>query len=137
MELFKWKDSFNLGIEELDQQHRTFLEYLNECYEIVSEKSGKHSGIEPPMIERLRQYATIHFHREEDMLRFASYPDMEQQQKQHIYFESKIRELEAECEAGKLRSAESIFEFLRDWFLNHILQEDKKFVPLIRQGRIS
>lgn len=135
MAFFKWKDSFNIGIEELDHQHKTFLELLNECYESVS--ADKHAGIDSAMIEKLRQYATMHFHREEAMLRFASYPDMEHQQEQHKYFESKIRELEAEREAGKSRIVESVFEFLRDWFLNHILQEDKKFVPLIKQGRIQ
>ena len=134
MEFFKWKDIFNIGIEELDEQHRTFLELLNECHEGVSFQ--KQQGIDPAMIEKLRQYAAMHFHREEDMLRFSSYPDMEQQQKQHIYFESKIRELEAEREAGKSGNVESFFVFIRDWFLNHILQEDKKFVPLIKQGRI-
>jgi len=36
MAFFIWKDSFNIGIEEIDQQHREFMELLNECYEVVS-----------------------------------------------------------------------------------------------------
>jgi len=132
MEFFTWKESFKVGIDELDRQHRTFLDYLNECYEHVS----AHAGLDPDMIEKLKRYAAVHFKREEELLRFSSYSDMESQEKQHIYFESKIRELEAALKTGKSKSIESVFEFMRDWFLNHILQEDKKFVKLIKQGRL-
>lgn len=135
MVFFKWKDHFNIGIDELDRQHRTFLELLNEYSKSVS--CGERHCIDTAMIEKLRHYASTHFHREEEMLRFASYPDMEHQEEEHKYFESKIMELEAEHKAGKQRSAQVVFEFIRDWFLNHILQEDKKFVNLIKQGRIK
>lgn len=134
MEFFKWKESFNLGIEELDQQHRTFLEYLNECYTLAFRN---HGAVDSDMIAKLRQYATMHFHREEELLRFVSYPDMERQQKEHIYFEKQILALETERDAAKPRDVESVFAFLREWFLKHILVEDKRFVPLVKQGRFG
>jgi hemerythrin len=135
VEFFKWKDSFKIGIEELDLQHRTFLEYLNECY--TDSAAGNHTKVDSAMIAKLRQYATVHFRREEELLRFVNYPDMERQEKQHIYFEQQILSLEAERDAGRPRDVEEVFTFLRDWFLNHILEEDKRFVPLVKQGRFD
>lgn len=135
MEFFKWKESFNLGIDELDQQHRTFLEYLNECYTKVT--AGSHKSVDPDMIAKLRQYAAVHFRREEELLRFVSYEDMERQQAEHIYFEKQILALEAEHDAAKPRNMESVFVFLREWFLKHVLVEDKRFVPFVKQGRFD
>lgn len=134
MEFFKWKESFNIGMEELDLQHRTFLEYLNECYTLAYRN---HGGVDSDMIAKLRQYATMHFHREEELLRFVSYEDMERQEEQHRYFEKQILALEAELTAAKPRNVESVFVFLREWFLKHILVEDKRFVPLVKQGRFD
>jgi hemerythrin len=132
MAFFKWNDSFNIGVKELDHQHRTFLEYLNECYEIVSHSSPGTHRIDPSMVENLRLYATTHFNREEVMLKFWTHPDLKRHMELHKYFESQIRELETGLAAGTSRRLESVFEFLRDWFMDHILQEDKKISDLIK-----
>lgn len=31
MEFFQCKDSYNIGLEELDRQHRSFLQMVNTC----------------------------------------------------------------------------------------------------------
>jgi hemerythrin len=130
MDLFKWKNSFNVGIEEIDLQHRSFLELLNNCYLKVS--CSDRSRIDPEIIAKLREYATRHFRYEEEFMRFRSYPDMQRQQQQHILFEHMILELEAEHASGKDGSIERVFAFLRDWFLKHILEEDKKIATFIK-----
>ena len=130
VELFKWKEIFNVGIEEIDRQHRSFLELLNYCY--VKASGLGRSGIDPEMVAKLRDYATRHFRFEEELMRFRSYPDMLHQEQQHRMFESMILEFEAGHAAGKDESVESVFTFLRDWFLNHILEEDKKIASFIK-----
>jgi hemerythrin len=130
VQFFKWKESFNVGIEEIDRQHRSFLELLNDCY--VKASGLGRARIDPGMITKLREYATNHFRFEEEFMRFRSYPDMLTQEQQHRMFESMILEFEAEHAAGKDESIESVFEFLRDWFLNHILEEDKKIASFIK-----
>ena len=125
MDYFVWKDSFNIGIEEIDRQHRTFLEYLNDCYVLVS--GGRHADIDTAVFDRLKAYAATHFRYEEDMMRLMEHPELEQQKLQHKYFESQIEELETALSAGNEMRPDSILVFLRDWFLTHILEQDKKF----------
>jgi len=133
MNFFTWKDSFAIGIEKIDQQHKVFLEYLNECYEQASRNSS--AGIDPHLHEKLKEYASTHFRFEESLLQARGYHNLEFHIKQHKYFESQIAELDAEQTGGKARTTESLFVFLRDWFLCHILEDDKKFVPFIMQGQ--
>ncbi len=130
MEFFKWKENFNIGIEEIDRQHRSFLELLNDCY--VKASGLGRSRIDPGMIAKLKEYATSHFDFEEELMRIKSYPDISSQKQQHRMFESLVSEFEAEHAAGKDESVESVFTFLRDWFLNHILEEDKKIASFIK-----
>ena len=54
MDSFKWKDGFNIGITEIDEQHRSFLDCLNDCYSQIS--SEKRTSIDQSLIDRLSAY---------------------------------------------------------------------------------
>jgi hemerythrin-like metal-binding protein len=131
MDFFTWKDSFAIGIEEIDRQHKVFLEYLNECYQQASRDTS--AGFDRHLHEKLKEYASTHFRFEESLMQARGYPTLEAQLRQHKYFESQIAELDAGQAGGRVRTTESLFVFLRDWFLCHILEDDKKFVPSIMQ----
>jgi hemerythrin len=127
MGFFVWKDSFNIGHAEIDLQHRSFLEALNEYYEITF--GGKTDVVDTDMIDKLEAYAATHFRFEEDLMQSVGYEDLERHRKQHRYFESLVSDFQSAHLQGKTQSLENTVEFLRDWFLNHILDEDKKFFP--------
>ena len=130
MTYFKWKDSFNIGIDEIDQQHRSFLEHLNDCY--LQAFSGKRSEFDPSMIDGLKTYADTHFRFEESLMRAKGYPKVGDHERQHKYFESQIVEFENAYAGGTGKITESVFVFLRDWFLEHILDEDKGFISYVK-----
>jgi len=130
MNLFKWKNGFDIGIAEIDEQHRSFLDCLNDCSaQIVSEKKA---SIDQGLIDRLRAYAAMHFRFEENLMVAKGYPEIEQHRKMHEYFESQVAELEASITNQRGRSIESVLSFLRDWFLNHIIEQDKKYAPYVK-----
>ena len=129
MAFFKWKDSFSIGVDEIDQQHRLLLKYLNDCHIHVS--AGKRSKIDPGLIDGLKAYAVTHFRFEESLMRTKGYPKLGQQEQQHKYFESQIVEFETAYAGGTERTAESVLAFLIDWFLKHILEQDKEFVAYV------
>ena len=126
MGFFIWKDTFNTGIDEIDRQHRSFLETLNEYYDLIS--VDKKAIVNKELIGKLKTYVATHFKYEESMLQVIGYKELEPHLKQHKYFESRILELD---DANVQQSAEKfngVLSFLRDWFLNHILEEDRKYI---------
>ena len=129
MDFFIWKDSFCIGIKDLDRQHRSFLECLNDCHTQVS--NDKRAGIDAALLARLTAYASEHFHLEEEMMRRFGYTGIETQEKQHRYFVSQIAELETALAQGTATNAQSVLTFLRDWFLEHVLSQDKKFAGFV------
>ena len=130
MAFFIWKDSFSIGIDEIDQQHRLLLEYLNECHMQVF--AGKSSEIDHSLIDGLKAYADTHFQFEESLMLDKGYPKLGHQKKQHKYYKSKIAEFESAYAGGNERIARSVLVFLRDWFLDHILEQDKGVVSYVK-----
>jgi hemerythrin len=131
MAFFQWKDSFNIGIAEIDRQHRSFLEILNEYYD--SGTGSTKDNISDQLIVRIKEYASMHFHYEEQLMQEAGYKETEHQKLQHRYFEARVTELEAEHRKGRTDDLKRMLPLLKDWFLRHILEEDKKFVGQLKK----
>jgi hemerythrin-like metal-binding protein len=129
MDHFVWKDSFNIGVDEIDDQHKLFLDYVNECYNAASRDNQRR--VTDATIYDLKVYAVTHFRFEEGLMKEKSYPALEGHIKQHMYFESQVVELEKPNAGGNNRTVESLLIFLRDWFLRHILEHDKKLAAFL------
>lgn len=130
MSPFVWKDSFSIGNKELDSDHRKFLELLNDCYMGACDPGT--GRIDPDLILRIKEFAAMHFSYEEEVMRSSGYPGFAQHEKQHRYFEEQVTELEQIHNRDGDQRFESMFSFLLDWFVNHILEEDMKFAPFIK-----
>jgi len=131
VDFFTWKDSFCIGIERLDDQHRSFFECLNDCH--AQTVTNKRATLDEALLARLKAYAAEHFETEEDMMRFFGYPDIRPQQRQHKYFASQVVDFEQAQARGNPASAQSVLNFVRDWFLEHVLAEDKKFAVFMAE----
>ena len=128
MAFFTWKDSFKIGIDDIDSQHEEFLGYLNECYDTVSVE--KQNTVSPELVNKLEAYVKEHFSFEENIMQFTDYPDIEKHQALHRNFESQVLQLKSSSDKSEsVDSARNVLTLLRDWFLNHILEEDRKLVP--------
>jgi hemerythrin len=129
--MFIWKDSFETGIEEIDCQHKLFLDYLNQCSDYAF--SCRKEGAVPEVIAKMKAYAAMHFAFEEELMRSINYEKLNQHEAQHKYFENQVQELEDAVSNGVNDKAENLAVFMRDWLINHILEEDKKYTPCLHQ----
>lgn len=125
MALFKWKDKFKIMVPDIDAQHQIFMGYINQCHEAVGK--NRQMGIPPDLIKKLKKYAEIHFSYEERMMDLNGFPELEKHQELHQYFTDEILKLETSRLAGKSGTdLKNVLAMMQDWFLNHILIEDKK-----------
>lgn len=125
MDFFSWRESFNTGIDEVDAQHRRFLECLNDCQRQFAGKTIE--KVDSGLLFKLKGYAEEHFAYEEEFMLLRGYEGRPAQVRQHQFFRSQMEALEAEVEKGN-QNATALLSFLRDWFLTHILEEDRKYV---------
>jgi hemerythrin len=129
MDHFVWKDSFAVGIQEIDDQHKLFLEYVNECYNAVH--LDRTRQVTNATIHDLTVYAETHFQFEQAIMQEIGYSDLAGQEEEHGYFVNRLAELEQALAEGRKSTVESLLVFLKEWFLTHIIDHDKRLADFI------
>lgn len=88
-----------------------------------------------PVLRQLLEYSRHHFAEEETWLKVIGYPGLQDQKKQHEFFISQVTELQDRYSKGEASIPISTLEFLREWLLSHILENDKKYGAFMLEVR--
>lgn len=123
-----WNETNNLGIPIIDEQHRGIVSTINTLYNFV--ELGKGLEALSPTLNIIDQYAILHFETEEFMLTQAGYPDCSQHFHLHEALVEKTKQVRFQATLDK--DPKIALKFLREWWLNHINVEDRKFVNWLR-----
>lgn len=128
--LIKWKESFALGIDKVDQQHKEIFDKTNELIKLRKERADRDKQYEQvgKVLDFLIDYVKSHFESEEKIQQKYSYPNYEDHKKIHQNFIARIEELKAEYEADNhsMSTLLQLSKTLLDWLVSHIGQEDRK-----------
>ncbi|MBI5109488.1 MAG: bacteriohemerythrin [Rhodocyclales bacterium] len=124
----KWNNSFALGIEVIDNQHKKIFERLLAIENAVAKRDPWH--ILRFQLDELGTYMKFHLAVEEAMLEVIRYPGRLQHAESHAEIMKQIAELE---EALKQNSkAEDLVRFFENWFLKHVLAGDREYANYIK-----
>ena len=128
-----WEEKYALGVEDIDLQHHYFLNLINRIGEEVSRTDDQRYI--KSLISELDAYARFHFISEETMMLHAAYPEYEEHKKHHLDLLQRLS-----VEQYKLlnfkdeKEFEKAISFLREWFLHHTNEEDRKFAYFLGRG---
>lgn len=131
----KWKDSYYVGVEEIDNDHKQLVGLVNQV--ATSSRDHLADNIVPEILDQLINYAKYHLHREEELMEEYDYPEREKHAIQHDRFISKIDRFHGEyLQGGQMKNA-LVFDFLRCWLLKHISSTDKDLGAFIKAKRAN
>jgi len=127
----QWKERYNINYKEVDAQHRQLLDIMNQLMDLIESKR-------PPdelsvIFHRLCAYALDHFTLEERYLEACAYPDLAQEKDDHGFFVGKILAFNERYDPTDPELLREIFQFLKTWYLGHILRTDMAYVPYVRR----
>jgi hemerythrin-like metal-binding protein len=125
MAFFTWKDSYSVGVKEMDTQHQKLVDIINRLYDAMS--AGKGSTVVGPILIEMVEYTKFHFVAEEKLMTIHAYPGLLSQKGEHKRFVDKTLEYQEQLKAGKMTMSLDIMNFLKDWLSNHILVTDMKY----------
>ena len=130
MPLIEWTDVFTVNITEMDEEHKRFVELINEFHKALSESriQEKLTGL----LDGLVQYAETHFASEERLLEKYKCDELEKQRQEHAVFMATMIELRKQYSTGHMVSAIDIMNFLKSWLIDHIMYQDKKYSDYIK-----
>jgi hemerythrin-like metal-binding protein len=128
---FEWDDSFLIGIEELDHEHKRLIDDINRLYEELA-RHDERSEIEKSLGSI---YARMHAHfaLEEHVMRENKYEFFDEHKREHdelldSYTEYMLRYLNN----ASASSSTLIEDTLRHWIVTHIITSDKKMSLMVQ-----
>jgi hemerythrin-like metal-binding protein len=127
---FEWKKEFCIGNEQIDAHHKRIIGLTNKLYDAV--KTGQEIVVVKDILESLTKYAQTHFSAEEQLFLSTAYPDSKKHMALHQEFCAKLERLEELVHKNDTSAGLELMEFLTAWFVDHILQIDKQYMPYLQ-----
>jgi hemerythrin-like metal-binding protein len=129
--LISWGPDLEIGIPELDAQHRALVDLANRLY-AEHRKSAQGEEARRAVAE-LFAYSATHFADEEAFFAHFNFPSLEKHTKTHAAFIARAAEFEDRLASGSPAQAAELLGFLESWIRRHIGRDDRELVRIARR----
>ncbi len=133
MAFLTWSRDFEMGIPEMDEQHKKWLDLLNAFYIHIGNDDFQERMVE--LIDGVLSYTKYHFSEEEALMASINYPAIGEQRSMHGDIVKRIEEFKTKAGEGKLIISMPLTAELKKWFKEHILIEDMKYAQYLKENR--
>lgn len=133
--MFEWKETYSVGINEIDEQHKRLFEIGREVSDLLGVYGVKDVKEEVELaIESLIDYTKYHFEFEEKLMEKYSYPDLEIHKEEHLEFVENIINLKNELKEGhEIDVILGSMAFIAEWIFKHIAKSDAEYSRYINK----
>ena len=124
MKHLTWQKAYSINNDEIDAQHRKLFNIINR----LKSMSYEHYDVESAytLVAELANYTRYHFATEEKYMGFIQYKDIIRHKIEHKYFEMRMSDLNLTGYRYYPELLRFLINFLGDWLLLHISEEDRK-----------
>ncbi|MBU0682366.1 MAG: bacteriohemerythrin [Proteobacteria bacterium] len=128
MSYIEWDESYSVHNPEIDKQHKEWIAIYNNIHDVmIGTKSSSLNEITTNSLNEMYDYARKHFQFEENYMSQLNYPNLIEHRRIHRDFENLIYTYIREIKTGKTILNTSLIKVIRNWLVEHILTEDKKY----------
>lgn len=129
MEKFVWSDDISVHVQEIDEQHKHFIDVTNSIIDLLEKEDVSRQELVMSIIQ-LGDYALVHFGTEEEHFNQFHYEDAKNHKAAHDQYRKQFQELlnQARDEKSDIKSvAGYVANYAGSWLINHIKDMDQKF----------
>ena len=127
--VFQWQDEYSVNIQRMDTHHKRLFNMAYRLHDAV--ESGEARAALEETLNFLISYSEFHFSEEERLMAQYGYPDAEIHGREHKDLLTKVLALREKFRLGDIEIDTEFIDFLKDWIINHILSEDRKYGPFL------
>lgn len=135
MSLIQWKTEYEVGIHQIDEQHKQLVSWINQFHEAMRE--GKSSQVAGDILQKLVDYTHYHFQTEESLLEQYSYPGYIAHKAKHQELIKQVKEFQDKLNKSPIGLSVPMMEFLKSWLLDHIKDADKQYSQFLQHKGVS
>ena len=132
--MLQWKEEYEVGVAEIDEQHQKLIDIANRVYELMRNELAldKYDQI-VEILQELKEYTVYHFHFEEGLMQKAKYKKRFSHKILHQNFLAKVEAVDlAALDENQEEYLVKIMDFIANWLIDHIVGEDKKVGQSVR-----
>ncbi len=122
---FSWSDEFIVGVDRMDDQHKTLVELLNNIQNLL--EKGEKARAKEIFTQEIAQYLENHLRDEEEFMKSIGYPEFETHKKAHDQFRSLMAKSLEKIKAGDEEEFRTAVAMTMGWLLSHIKKCDTKY----------
>jgi len=122
---FEWKPEYSVNVKILDEQHQKLIKTIDSLYQSILNSETKEYLLE--VFKQINEYTKDHFALEEKYFKDFDYKEADIHTAVHEKFKKDILDMETQINDEKFSSLKLLI-FLENWWINHILDMDKKYV---------
>jgi hemerythrin len=134
MAYINWSNDFSVNVREIDAQHKTLVEKINQLHQSLLDNKGREA--QQIIVEGMVDYANEHFETEEKYMRRLNYPGYQKHKAEHMHFAEKAFELQKRINLSGFVLTLEILSFLKNWLQGHILVIDKEYSKYFNENGV-
>ncbi|GEM_PF-664291 len=123
--LFKWDDSFSVGIPEIDRQHRILVDMINDLSKQAADERSLY--LMKRILQGLVDYTVSHFSYEEGMLARQGYEKLDAHKEKHKRLIAQVVDFQSRLDNNEEHIMVDLLDFLNEWLAKHIKGADKRY----------
>lgn len=129
----QWKDSYSIGNEEIDFQHKELINMTDKLQKSLTKDSEDSNIVEA--LKFIVKYTRHHFESEERYMERIGYPGLESQKQLHQGIVKNVSDIFLQLKRGHKIDLVELVNFLVDWVIDHVISEDGKIGEYFRNNR--
>ncbi|VAX06087.1 hypothetical protein MNBD_GAMMA26-911 [hydrothermal vent metagenome] len=126
----KWKDSYNVGVDLIDEDHMKLMNLINKLKLACRYHTGE--CYEKQAMEELTEWTKTHFAREERLMQRHEYPGYADHKKLHDAMLTRVATSMKDYEERGHDALVDVAPLVRDWLLTHIRDVDQLYAVYLR-----
>jgi len=134
MPLLIWGPMFEVGVQQIDTQHRKLFDLANELADAVRAGNGRIPL--GKILNELTTYTQTHFSSEEHLMVQSGYPATAEHKAYHQELITQVSDYKRAFLAGDIGIVDSTLQFFTDWLAKHIMETDKALARDLNQKGI-
>jgi hemerythrin-like metal-binding protein len=135
MALITWNPALEVGVKEIDAQHKRLVDLVNQLNDAMRLGQGRDKI--GPVLNELVRYTVSHFATEERFMDAHRYALSANHKAEHKKLLEDVGAFKAKFDSGNANLSIEVLQFLRDWLSKHIMGTDKKLGGALNEKGIK
>ncbi|MCK7460401.1 bacteriohemerythrin [Idiomarina aminovorans] len=132
--LIDWSPKLDVGIEEINRQHKRLIYIANELYRLKLRSGDTHSV--QRLVGSLINYTATHFNYEELLMERHNYPDLANHKLKHKALVEDVMRFKRRVDNHE-DVIDELLEFVKAWLMNHIMKSDMAYKKDLQSKGVS